>query len=103
MADCAEELLAVSSSMQEDIHSMNQKQITDLLSPSIVVNALNISKNLDVKINLSVSNPKLLKTALLSRKMDEYLRQTLIMESMGTMTRAEKKAKDPSFFLMSAR
>eukprot|EP00596_Hydrurales_sp_CCMP1899_P008022 CAMPEP_0119049580 /NCGR_PEP_ID=MMETSP1177-20130426/65468_1 /TAXON_ID=2985 /ORGANISM="Ochromonas sp, Strain CCMP1899" /LENGTH=34 /DNA_ID= /DNA_START= /DNA_END= /DNA_ORIENTATION= len=25
------------------------------------------------------------------------------MESMGAMTRAEKKAKDPSFFLMSAR
>jgi hypothetical protein len=89
--------------MQEDIHLMNEKQISALLSPSIVVNILDVSTDLKMKINLSVSNPKLLKSALLSRKMNEYLRKTLIMESMGTMTRAEKKAKDPSFFLMSAR
>jgi hypothetical protein len=87
VADCAEELLAVSSSMQEDIHSMNEQQISALLSPAIVVNILDISTDLKIKINLSVSNPKLLKSALLSRKMDEYLRKTLIMESMGAMTR----------------
>lgn len=102
VADCAEELLAVAKSMQGEIHSMSGKQVTDLLSTSTIIN-INNTVDLKVNVNLSVSHPRLLKSAMLSRNMDEYLRSTLVMESMGSMTRAEKKAKDPSFFLMSAR
>jgi hypothetical protein len=35
--------------------------------------------------------------------MDSYLKNTLVMKVLEAMTRAERKEKDPSFFLMSAR
>jgi hypothetical protein len=101
VADCAEELLSVSSSSA----ALNAGNVQELLSLSVVVYNLLESSADQVQdtVTVAVAYPKLLRSALLCRKMDEYLRNTLIMRVTGTMTRAERKEKDPSFFLLSAR
>jgi hypothetical protein len=101
VADCAEELLSVSSSSA----ALNADNVQELLSLSVVVfNGPESGAVLTQDpVAVAVAYPKLLRSSLLCRKMDEYLRNTLIMRVTGTMTRAERKEKDPSFFLLSAR
>ena len=110
VADCAEELLSVSSSAPST-HSVvpsdtqTEIEVSQLLSLSVIIDVSDNqiqNQGLDLT-TVAESYPKLLRSTLLCKKMDEYLRSTLIMRVSETMTRAERKEKDPSYFLMSAR
>ena len=105
VADCAEDLLGVSCNALSTSRTMEEERIQNLLLPCVLTHDNDTVRTpLENKyVTVADAFPKLLRSALLCRKMDEYLRNTLIMRVTGTMTRAERKEKDPSFFLMSAR
>ena len=110
VADCAEELLSVSSSAPST-HSVTpsdtsaESAVNKLLSQSVI---MDMSKNSfqsqfqDLAL-VADTHPKLLASSTLCGKMDKYLRGALIMRVAESMTRTERKEKDPSYFLLSAR
>jgi hypothetical protein len=107
VADCAEELLAASSTAPTT-HTVSHTgiqshlNIQEHLSLSVIINTQTYNAS-EILPTVSDTYPKLLRSPLLCKKMDEYLRNILIMRVTTNMTREEKKEKDPSFFLMSAR
>ena len=110
VADCAVELLSVSSSAPAthsvtSFDTLTELAVKELLSLSVIIDVSTnrLQNQVQVLGMVADTHPKLLKSSILCRKMDEYLKETLIMRVMGTMTRAERKEKDPSYFLLSAR
>ena len=106
VADCAEDLLGVSCNALTTSSTMEEERIQSMLLPCVLTHdrvPMSTSVVENKYVTVADAYPKLLRSALLCRKMDEYLRNTLIMRVSGTMTREERKEKDPSFFLLSAR
>lgn len=71
-----------------------------LLATSVIIDNDDSSRHL---VAMTDAHPKLLRATLLCKRMDGYLKDTLIMQVVINRSRAERKAKDPSYFLMSAR
>lgn len=107
VADCAEELLAASSSVPTmltvlPLDTTSNHNVQEHLSLSVIINTETTDIS-EILPTVADTYPKLLRSPLLCKKMDEYLRNVFIMRVTTNMTRAEKKEKDASFFLMSAR